>query len=188
MCCSYPTTMYRLHYQPSPGTIETVAAHTAAFLSALAENDALLIRLTASHEGLKQQAPLQAAFTWAAFDEQRPSVFQRYAESWVVVHNYLGTSWLETLAMDIPTVCFFDPDIYVFRAEAEPYISAMEKAGILFRSGADAGRFVAGLQNDPEGWWKRGEVQNARRAFVEHYANFSQDWTTQWEQEFGSLL
>ena len=188
ICCSYPTTVYRLHFQPMPGTIEVMWKNTAAFLLAMPVNNDVLIRLASSKGGLKRKASLQAAAPWAAFDETRPSVFQRYAESRLVVHNYLGTSWLETLAMDIPTVCFFDQDTYAFRAEAQPHIDALERVGILHRSGADAGRFVAGLSDDPDGWWQAEDVKSARRAFVEKYSNFSRDWATKWEQEFEEWL
>lgn len=184
MCCSFPGTVYRLHFQPMPGTIATMENSTIAFLSALPVNADLLIRLTSSPRDVKRKASLQAVVPWAGFDETRPNVFQRFAESRLVVHSYLGTSWLETLALDIPTVCFFDPDTSVFRAEAQPYIEAMEQVGIVHRSGSDAARFVAGVMTDPQGWWRKAEVQEARQAFVRQYANFSPDWAVQWEAEF----
>ena len=98
------------------------------------KNDALLVRLMPSDpSNLKLKAIFQSSAPWAAFDEKYPRIFQRYAESRLVVHNYLSSTFLETLALDIPTICFFDPDTYVFRKEGGPHISAMEKIGIFFR-------------------------------------------------------
>lgn len=184
MCCSFPAMVYRLHFQPMPGTTEVMERNTTAFLAKLSTNTDLLVRLNPAYNYLKFKKSLQVVAPWAAFDESRPSVFQRYAESRLVVHNYLGTSWLETLAMDIPTVCFFDQDTYAFRAEAQPYIEAMERVGILHRSALEAARFVAGVMAAPQGWWRKAEVQDARQAFVRQYANFSSDWAAQWEAEF----
>jgi putative transferase (TIGR04331 family) len=63
-------------------------------------------------------------------------------------------------------------------------MDGLEEVGILHRSGKAAARFVAGLGDDPEGWWMKPEVQEARNRFVEQYANYSPDWKTQWETEF----
>lgn len=188
ICVDFSRTVIRLQFHPMPGTIETLVRETATFVSELSPNSELLIRSYPVDYGWGMTGALQTAAPWATFDDERPNAFQRYAESRMVVHSYLGTSWLETLALDIPTVCFFDPDTYAFRAEAQPYIDALERVGILHRSGRDAARFVVRLWNDPGGWWQSEEVQSARLAFVERYANFSQDWANQWEQEFGELL
>lgn len=184
MCCIFPAMVYRLQFHPMPGMIEVMERNTAVFLAKLPANTDLLVRLNPAYNYKEFKKSLQVAAPWAAFDESRPGVFQRYAESKLVVHNYLGTSWLETLAMDIPTVCFFDQDTYAFRAEAQPYIDAMERVGILHRSALEAARFVAGVMADPQGWWQKTEVQDARQAFVSRYANLSSNWAAQWEAEF----
>jgi putative transferase (TIGR04331 family) len=67
-------------------------------------------------------------------------------------------------------------------------IALMEGVGILHRSGADAALFIANLGFDPEGWWFRSEVQEARSKFIEKYANFSSNWKMQWEIEFKSAI
>ena len=112
----------------------------------------------------------------------------RFAESRLVIHNYLGTGWLETLALDIPTICFYDPETYAFLEAAQPYIDALESVGVLHRSGNSVALFVASLADDIEKWWDKVEVQEARRNFVAQYANFSPDWKDQWEQEFKTVL
>jgi putative transferase (TIGR04331 family) len=105
-----------------------------------------------------------------------------------VVHNYLGTSWLETLVMNIPTVCFYDPDTYAFRDAAQPFIERLEAVGILHRSGVAAARHVVHVRSDPQGWWRRPDIQEAREAFVDRYANFSRDWAVRWEAEFRTWI
>jgi len=120
----------------------------------------------------------------ATFDSLDVGVFDRFAQSRLVVHNYLGTGYLETLALNVPTVCFYDADIYAFRQDARILMDGLEKVGILHRSGKAAARFVAGMHGDPEGWWMKPEVQEARSRFVEQYANYSSDWKKQWETEF----
>ena len=38
------------------------------------------------------------------FDIKKPRSLARYAQSKLVIHNYLGTSYLETLYLNIPTI------------------------------------------------------------------------------------
>lgn len=183
-CVDYPKVVYRLHFQPMPGTIQTMHNETCAFLADLPDRRNLLVRPYPTDYGWGFTDMMRKAAPDAVFDDHRVGAFERYAESRLVVHGYLGTSYLETLALNIPTICFYDVDTYAFREEAQSLLDGLESVGILHRSGKAAARFVAGLRNDPEGWWAKPEVQEARNRFVEQYANFSPDWKAQWETEF----
>lgn len=190
ICTIYPKNVYRLHFQPMPGTIETMISHTVDFISTFSEQGNLLIRPHAMDYGwgflekLKQVAPN------AKYDTgiRRMKIFKRYAQSRLVVHNYLGTSWLETLALNIPTVCFFDQDTYDFRGEAKSYVKALEHVKILHQSGKEAACFVNEILTDIETWWQQPDVQKASSDFCANYANFSPDWTQKWENEFRRVL
>jgi putative transferase (TIGR04331 family) len=188
MCGINPPAVHRIHYQPLPGTIETMFKDTGDFLSVLPENDALLVRLNKVARGFNQKDLYLSCAPWINFDNNNLNAYIRYAESRLVVHNYIGTTILETLALDIPTVCFFDPGTYVFRDELQSHISALEKVGILHRSGIGAGHFVKSVMDDPQAWWQKPDVQNAYKLFARNYANFSPDWTSQWEEEFRQFI
>lgn len=186
-CVDLPRVPYRIVLMPMPGTIETIHRNTCDFLRVLPHRQNLMIRPFPVDYGWGAVESMRVLAPEARFDS-RSSIFALFAEAGLVVHNYLGTSWLETLGLNIPTICFFDPAVYVYRAEAQPALSAMQKVGILHHSGKDAARFVASLGKDIEGWWHKSEVQDARRNFVERYANFSPDWKKQWEREFEAVL
>jgi putative transferase (TIGR04331 family) len=122
------------------------------------------------------------------FNSRLESGLRIAARSKLVIHNYLGTSWLETLAMNVPTVCFYDPSLYRAREAARPFIDALARVGVVHGSGAEAARFVNDLRGDPSTWWNTPEVQEAREAFVARYANFSENWLPGWIEEFERLL
>ena len=183
-CVDFPVVTYRIHFHPMPGTIQTMQRETCEFLAALPDRRDLLVRPYAIDYSGNFVGMLRNAAPDAAFDDRSATSFQRFSHSRLVVHNYLGSGYLESLALNVPTVCFFDPDTYAFRAEAEPFMSALESVGILHRSGKVAAQFVASVSNDPQGWWAQVEVQEARNHFVESYANFSPYWAMQWEREF----
>lgn len=183
-CVDYPKVAYRLHFQPMPGTMQTMHRETCEFLHTLPDRRNLLVRTYPQDYGWGFADMMRQTAPDAVFDIPRSGAFERFAQSRLVVHNYLGTGYLETLALNIPTICFYDINTYAFRAEAQPLINGLESVGILHRSGKAAACFVAGLGNDPEGWWAKPEVQEARYNFVVRYANFSTDWKKQWKQAF----
>ena len=189
-CVEYPRNVYRMHFQPMPGTIEKMIRDTVDFVSTFSMQGNLLIRPYDNDYGWGFLEKLKHVAPNAKYDSgvRRMKIFKQYARSRLVIHNYLGTSWLETLALDIPTVCFFDPNTYDFRAEAKPFIEAFEHVGILHRSGKKAACFVNETLTDIEIWWKQPDVQKARTAFCANYANFSHDWPQQWETEFRRVL
>jgi len=121
-------------------------------------------------------------------DQSKKSALELASRAKLVIHNYLGTSWLETLAMNIPTVCFYDPAMYRPRVAAQTFIDALARVGVIHYSGKEAAKFVNSLRGEPSTWWKSAEVQEAREAFVARYANFSDNWLEAWQEEFETLL
>lgn len=183
-CVEYPKVVHRLHFQPMPGTIQKMHRDTCAFLASFPACKNLLIRPSPNDYGWGFVEKMRETAPDASFDDRSANIFDRYAQSRLVVHNYLGTGYLETLALNVPTICFFDINIYAFRREAQPLMDALEHVGILHRTGRAAALFAASLCDDPDGWWSSSEVQQARLAFIDQYANFSPNWAQQWEAEF----
>lgn len=187
-CGDYPKVVIRLAFHPMPGSIQTMHQETCTFLKSVPNSNHLLVRPYPHDFGWGFVAMMRKAAPDANFDDGRVGIFDRYAQSRLVVHNYLGTGYLETMALNVPTLCFYDPDTYSFRAEAKPFMDDLESIGILHRSGSSAARFVAGLGGDPEAWWAKPEVQETRRRFIERYANFTADWKARWANEFRNVI
>jgi putative transferase (TIGR04331 family) len=182
-CVHYPKQVYRIHFQPMPGTIETMIADTAAFVRGTRAWPDLLVRPISNDYDWGTVNILRQANPAIRLDDMQVPGLKSYARSALVVHGYLGTSWLETLALNIPTVCFYDPQTYAFRDAAQPYIDRFEAAGVLHRDGAAAARFVSSIMSDPQAWWQTSELQDLREDFASNYANFSPHWSAQWEAE-----
>jgi len=186
-CLDLPKVPYRLMLVPVSVAVENIHQHTCSFLFHLSQRRDIVIRPYPDDYGWGAEERMRNAAPFAMFDSQSNS-FSLFFQSALVVHNYLGTGWLETLGLNIPTICFYDPDAYLFREAAQVHIDSLKDVGILHHSGHDAARFITALGNDIDGWWNRPEVQDAREKFVEHYANFSPDWKQQWEIEFEEVL
>ena len=185
---SLPVTSHFYRLQPFliPYHITRAVEETVSFAKALDDRRSLCVR--SSGEAVFPMHRLQGSRATLTKDNGREAGAKAASRARLVVHNYLGTTWLETLAMNIPTVCFFDPRVFRPRETARPFFEVLQRIGVLHHSGVEAAKFVNGLNGDPSAWWQSAEVQEAREAFVARYANFSENWLPAWMEEFERLL
>jgi hypothetical protein len=99
----------------------------------------------------------------------------------LAVFDHPGTSLLESLTMNTPTVAFWDHVQCPMRAEAQPYFSLLQDAGILFQNPEDAARQINSVADDPQHWWKSSSVQSARKSFCRRFAWADPDWRRHWK-------
>lgn len=187
VCCSFPTVFYRLNYHPMPGTLDPVGQNTDELLVNLPGTQPLMIRLQPGNNGLRFRDAMLSLAPHAQFDDLSVPIFTRFEQHALVLHNYFGTGVLEGLAFNVPTLALYHEASYAYRPDAQPLIDDLERVGILQRSGAAAGAFVAEVIENLDAWWQSDEVQGARQRFVAEHANFSSDWKIQWENELLQL-
>ena len=187
ICFDQPPQIYRLQYFPLPGTLQTMYDQVSEFVKTRESKIHLKIRMFPGEYGDAQRQAIVAARPDAQFGNTG-DIFDQYSVSRIVFHSYLGTSWLETLGTNIPTICFYDPDAYKFRSDAKSLIEALAQVGILHTSGTSAAMHANKIDDDVQGWWLSADVQLARANFTEKFANFSTDWKSQWQHEFSDLL
>jgi len=183
ICFDQPQQIYRLQYFPLPGTLQTMYDQTADFVRTRESVKELHIRLFPGEYGAQQKNAILRADSSAIFENSQ-NIFSQYSSSRIVFHNYLGTSWLETLGNNIPTICFYDVDAYRFRSDAKPLLEDLVKVGVLHISGLSAAEKANAVEGDVDSWWLSEEVQIARRNFILQFANFSTDWKQIWQKYF----
>ena len=179
-CVNYPRYAYKLQYTYIAGAGQVLIDRTIRFAKALVEHG-LEISYYAHDYGWNVRQQFSDAHVHI------PE--QTKCEGAYTLHtcNYLGTAWLETLAANIPTICFYDPNINVFREAALPFIDELTRVGILHESPDSASDMVLGILDNPQEWWMSGEVQDARLAFVQRYARLEDGWLSAWAEEFSSM-
>ena len=187
ICFDQPQQIYRLQYFPLPGTLQTMYDQVSEFVKTRESKIDLKIRMFPGDYGPLQRETILAAKPKALFGNSG-DIFDQYSVSRIVFHSYLGTSWLETLGTNTPTICFYDPDAYNFRTDAKFLIEALDRVGILHTSGMGAAMHANKIDGNVEAWWFSADVQSARTNFTEKFANFSTDWKSQWQREFSDLL
>jgi putative transferase (TIGR04331 family) len=91
-------------------------------------------------------------------------------KSRLIVHSYDSTGILETLSLNIPTMCFWGGGLQHLLPSAVPYYELLRRAGILLDTPEDAAKAIATHWDGIDHWWHSCRVQEARRAFCERYA------------------
>jgi putative transferase (TIGR04331 family) len=106
----------------------------------------------------------------------------------VVVIDYLGTSFLEALIINVPTVLFWNHEVSLIMPDAEPYLKTLRDAGILYKDPVSAAEKVNEIYDNPGEWWLSDKVQNVRMAFCDRFAYARKDWLDVWVKELRKFI
>lgn len=107
-------------------------------------------------------------------------IYKRIRQARLCVVDHAGTTFLEALRANVPTVLFWDSACTEVRQEAESYFENLRKAGILYESPEEAAAKVVKVYDEPWLWWGDPAVQAARRTFVDRLALGQRDWMDCW--------
>lgn len=91
-------------------------------------------------------------------------------QSRLVVTTNNGTTFLETLNLNIPTLITWDDSYVQLRPEALPYFQHLEEAGIFHRNERSFVDHVTKNWDDIGSWWNSEAVQYSRQAFCAQYS------------------
>lgn len=128
--------------------------------------DQLLIRLYPNDNGLQQEDRWKKKFPQICLDRgQKQSFLSALRSSRLYVCSYSATTYLETIALNYPTIMFWDPTYWEMNNEAEQQLLNMEKVGLFHRDPNSAAKKVLEIWDDIEGWWYGKDVQEQLEGF-----------------------
>lgn len=88
----------------------------------------------------------------------------------LLVMDHHGTTLLEAMAANAPVILYWSREAWPLSPEADAALDELRDAGIWFPTAEEAARQVRRIWADPAAFWRRGEVQKARRSFAGRYA------------------
>lgn len=143
----------------------------AESLSAMIQ-EKLVVRLHGSHKDLQwfDECRWRDRSPHIKIEAGNAPVRQLIAQSRLVVHSYDSTGILETLALNIPTLCFWQGGLDHLLPRAKPYYELLRNAGILADTPEQAAKMIASHWDNIGKWWGSKKVQDARKAFCNQYA------------------
>jgi putative transferase (TIGR04331 family) len=95
-----------------------------------------------------------------------------------VVVSYPDSTFIEAMVIGVPTIGFWDPEIWQMRDDAAPFFDKLAAAGVVHATPEDAAARLGQIEDDPD-WWQAREVQDARLEFIDRFGR-SHGWLGEW--------
>lgn len=102
-------------------------------------------------------------------DSRKEVFYDRLKNTKILVVDNLNTTFLYGLALNIPTIIFWEKDSWLIRDEAKPYFDLLQQAKIYHDSPESAAKMLNEIFSDPTIWWNSQMVQSAREQFCNNY-------------------
>ena len=69
--------------------------------------------------------------------------------------------------MNIPTICFWDPESMSLKPEYSDFFDDLISAKIIHTNPVKAAKHLENVYNNPQTWWQSKEVQNLKDRWLE---------------------
>jgi len=129
----------------------------------------ILVRLYSNDYGWDQKLRWENEFSDLKFDLGRNPIKALLENSRLCIATYNATSYLETLAWNMPTIVFWNEEHWELNSDSKPYFDLLLDVGIFHTSPQSAAQKIIEIWDDIDSWWLSVTVQNARQKFCEQY-------------------
>ena len=87
---------------------------------------------------------------------------------------------METLALEFPTIIFWNPKFWELRDTEKPYFEKLREVGILHFTPESAAKKINEISTNLSKWWNDNDVEYARNEFCNRYVRTSDNWFIDW--------
>ena len=102
-------------------------------------------------------------------------IFKLINKTRIFVSPYIGTGYLETLALNIPTVVLYDKSDEKVRSQFLPLINEMKSVKIFFDDPKKLSEHINEVWGNVEKWWLDEKLQEIKIRFCKSYALLNND-------------
>jgi putative transferase (TIGR04331 family) len=159
------------------GIFKKYLSNQFSFVNHLPENirSKLTVRLHSASKYFqwKEDVLWKARFKDIKIDTGGKDIFKLMFNSKLVVHSYDSTGILETLCLNIPTLCFWDKEFDHIEENAKPFYIMLKDSNIYFNSPESLASHISEIWDNLDSWWYSEKVQNARLSFVDQFSRKS---------------
>ncbi len=108
------------------------------------------------------------------------------AQCRVCVLPYMGTTAAFTMAAGIPTIFFWNENVWRVSRDAKSDIEKLREVKVHHSSPESAARHLNAVWPDVDSWWEDSETQEAVSAFAYRYYRGGKNWRSEWVDMFCS--
>ena len=148
------------------------------FISALNSNireNNLIIRLHAKKYGWNEFNKFKSLYSNIKIDSGETKITNLLLDSRVCVFTYNATGYLETLAINIPTIIFWNPEENLLREDAKYYLDILKKNKIFFDDPKLASEHINSIWKNVDQWWWNKNTQEAVNVFCKKYSKVNKN-------------
>jgi len=88
----------------------------------------------------------------------------------LVLCTWNSTNFLNLLYSNIPTVCFWDQNLFEIEKTAQPLINQLYKTKVLHKDYQSASLFINKNWEKIDNWWYSSQTQQSIKNFIDNYA------------------
>lgn len=171
-----PRQSYHMYCVPVAGQWLDYFNDQCRFIEALPDKirRCLLVRLYVNDYGWCQAARWKDCFPDVNLDDGVAPIMPLIKKSRICISTYNATSFLESLAMNIPTIMFWNPNHWELRDSAVPYFETLKRVGIFHETPESAAAKMSEVWEDIAVWWNSEPVQSVRKDFCHRYSRISE--------------
>lgn len=167
-----PRYSYHMYSVPVAGQWLDYFEDQSRFVAALPEplRGQLLVRLSPHDWGWCQKQRWQDRSPQIRLDDGVIPIARLIAKCRLYISTYNATTFLESLATNIPTIMFWNPKHWELRDSAIPYFERLKAVGIFHETPESAAQQMARIWDDVAIWWNSESVQTVREEFCHRYS------------------
>jgi putative transferase (TIGR04331 family) len=104
-------------------------------------------------------------------DEGYKPIHELVSNFKLVVHSYISTGYLESLAANFPTIVFTNMNYFLLNQDTIEDLKILSEAQIFHPNYESAAKFINKNYQNIDDWWNNEKTQKARSLFCKKYAN-----------------
>ena len=114
------------------------------------------------------------------FYNDSESVLKIFKNSRLVIHTYNATTFLESLARNIPTILIIDINYWELRGSAKEQMKKLSDMGIVHYEPLSAAKYINKIWHNLEAWWLEDKRQKVIDGFCNEFAKNDKNWINTW--------
>ena len=147
----------------------------------------MLIRLYGHDYGWCQKERWLEQFPDLQLDPGHQPIYDLINKSRLYISTYNATTYLESLAWNMPTIMFWNPIHWELREDVIPYFELLKSVKIFHETPESASNHMVKIWDDIPSWWESEAVQNNRKQFCERYSHIPENPLDKLETIFRDL-
>ncbi len=134
----------------------------------------LVLRLNPKDFGWEIEKKIKSTLPELKIDNSK-DLYSSIVRRKLLIFNYNGTSFLEALSFNIPSLLLFDPNIWHIRESEKKYFKLLSDVGVLHSSQKSISDFIEKNSKNIEIWWKHDLLQKNIKIFCDRFIKYDKD-------------